>query len=93
MELSEDEKKLLTQYQHLSGSIPSLMNRLVVETVPPAIFVGIGLYTGQLVWFLMLISIMVAYNVQRILRQYKNIEKLRSISKKTIGVVNDSPKT
>ena len=93
MDLTEEERKLLSQYQSLSESMPSLINRLAIEVVPPVVFVGIGLYTGQVIWFLVLITLMVTYNVQRVLRQYKNIIKLRSISKKAIGIYNGNSKT
>ncbi len=89
MALSEDEKELLVKYQNISESMPSLMNRLAIEVAPPAIFVGLGLYTGKVVWFLILIALMVLYNVQRVLRQHKNIVKLRSISNKTIGSTSE----
>jgi hypothetical protein len=93
MELSEKEKELLKQYQSLSDSMPSLANRVAVEVVPPAIFVAMGLFTGQAVWFLVVIALMVVYNVLRVFRQYKNIVKLKSISMKTIGSVGDETKT
>lgn len=93
MEISEEEKELLKQYQSLSDSMPSLANRLAIEVVPPALFVAIGIFTGQVIWFVVVIAFMVIYNVQRVLRQYKNIVKLKSISKKTIGNVSDEPKT
>jgi hypothetical protein len=88
MNLSDDEKKLLEQYQVLSNSNPKFLNRLAVEIIPPIVFVCLGLYTGEIVWFLVLIVIMVTYNVQRGIRQYKNIERLRSISIKIIDTVN-----
>jgi hypothetical protein len=88
MNLSDDEKKLLEQYQVLSNSNPKFLNRLAVEIIPPIVFVCLGLYTGEIVWFLVLIVIMVTYNVQRVIRQYKNIERLRSISIKIIDTVN-----
>jgi hypothetical protein len=93
MDISEEEKQLLKQYQTLSDSMPSLVNRVAIEVVPPFIFVTIGLSTGQVVWFLFVITLMVIYNVQRVLRQYKNIIKLKSISKKAIGSINEEPKT
>ena len=93
MEISEEEKELLRQYQSLSDSMPSLANRVAIEVVPPVIFVVIGLFTGQVIWFLVVITLMVIYNVQRVFRQYKNILKLRSISKKTIGKISEEPKT
>lgn len=88
MSLSDDEKKLLEQYQILSNSNPKFLNRLAVEIIPPIVFVCLGLYTGKIIWFLVLIVLMVTYNVQRVIHQNKNIEKLRSISIKTIGTVN-----
>lgn len=88
MKLSEEERELLKQYQRLSETMPGLINRLAVEIIPPIIFVSIGLYTGKIIWFLTLIMLMVVYNVQRVLRQYKNIVKLRSISVKTIGIIS-----
>ena len=93
MDLTEEEKELLTQYQSLSESMPRLMNRLAVEIVPALIFVGIGLYTGKVIWFLMLVTLMVVYNVQRVLRQYKNIVKLRSIAKKVIDSIDENSNT
>ncbi len=89
MELSEEEKKLLSQYQILSSSIPNFANRIAVEIVPPIIFVGLGLYTGQILWFLILIAMLVFYNLQRVIRQYKNIVRLKSISEKTLGTLEE----
>lgn len=93
MEISEEEKKLLMQYQSLSDSIPNLINRIVIEVVPQALFVVIGLFTGDVIWFLIVIALMVIYNIQRVLRQYKNIVKLKSISKKTLGNISEEPKS
>ena len=93
MEITEEEKELLKQYQTLSDSMPSLANRVAIEVVPPAIFVAIGLVTGQVIWYLVVITLMVVYNVQRVLRQYKNIVKLKSISEKAIGNVGEEKKT
>ena len=90
MKLSREEKELLEQYKTLSDSMSSLTNRVAVEIVPPIVFVAIGLYTGKVFWFIVLISLMVAYNVQRVLRQYKNIEKLRSIAQKAICTTNEN---
>ena len=91
--LTEEERALLKQYQSLSKSIPSLVNRLAVEIVPPIVFIGLWLYTGEALYLVVLIAIMVLYNVQRVLRQYKNIVKLNSISKKTIGEADEKEKT
>lgn len=93
MEISEEEKKLLMQYQSLSDSIPNLINRIVIEVVPPALFVVIGLFTGDVIWFLIVIALMVIYNIQRVLRQYKNIVNLKSISQKTLGNISEEPKS
>lgn len=82
--LSDDEKKLLAQYQVLSDSMPSLANRLAVEIIPAALFVAAGIYTDNIIWFLVLIATMVTYNLQRIIRQQKNITRLKSISQKTL---------
>jgi len=93
MEITKEEKELLKQYQILSDSMPSLANRVAIEVIPPVIFVAIGLVTGQVIWCLVVITLMVVYNVQRVLRQYKNIVKLKSISEKAIGNVSEEPKT
>ncbi|GEM_PF-1915012 len=90
MELSEEERKLLKQYQVLSLSLPSLANRIAIEVIPAIIFVSLGIYTEKIIWFIVLISLMVTYNVQRVVRQYKNIKKLDSISKKVIGKINEN---
>ena len=92
MELSEEEQKLLKQYQTLSTSLPSLANRVAIEVVPAIIFVSLGMYTEKIIWFVVLITLMVTYNVQRVLRQYKNIKKLNSISKKAIGNIDENKK-
>lgn len=92
MDITEKEKELLKQYQTLSDSIPSLVNRVAVEVMPPAFFVAIGLVTGQAIWYLVVITLMVVYNVQRVVRQYRNIVKLKSISEKMIGNVDKEPK-
>ncbi len=88
--LSLEEKELLKQYQTLSSSIPSLVSRLAVEVVPPIIFMVVWFFSGQVLYLIVLIGLMVFYNVQRVLRQYKNIVKLNSISKKTIGIVQEN---
>jgi hypothetical protein len=93
MEFTEEEQKLLKKYQSLSTSVPSLINRVAVEIVPPVIFVTLGIYAGKIIWFIVLILLMVIYNVQRVIRQHKNIEKLNSISKKTIGNIDEGEKT
>ena len=89
MELTEDEKALLAQYQKLSESKPSLLNRLALEVIPPLVFVGVGIYSGKVIWFIALVVMMVFYNIQRVVRQHKNIVKLRAISIKTIGPINE----
>ena len=93
MSLSEEEKTLLKQYQELSVSLPSLTNRIAIEVVPAIIFTAIAIYTGKIIWFIVLIIFMVFYNVQRVVRQYKNIKKLKSISEKTIGNLSENKKT
>lgn len=93
MEFSEEEKKLLKQYQNLPASMTNLVKRLAVEIIPPVIFIFLGLYTGRIVWFIVLIILMVFYNVQRIVRQHNNIKKLNSISLKAIGDHADETKT
>ena len=92
-ELTNEEKELLKQYQTLSASLPSLVNRLAIEIVPPVIFVGVWLYTGSVTYLLLLITLLVTYNVQRVSRQYRNIVKLNSISRKTIGKVSGEKET
>ena len=93
MEFSEKEQKLLKQYQSLSTSMPSLTNRLAVEVIPPIVFVTIGIYTGKIIWFIVLVALMVLYNVQRVIRQHKNITMLNSISKKSIGDIDEESQT
>ena len=88
--LSLEEEALLKQYQTLSSSIPSLISRLAIEVVPPIAFLITWFLTEQVSYLIVLIAFMVFYNVQRVLRQYKNIVKLNSISKKTIGVVQEN---
>jgi len=92
MNMTEEEKDLLRQYQALPDSKLRLANRVAVEVAPPAIFVALGLITGEVIWYVAVIVLMVAYNVQRVLRQYKNIATLRSISKKVVGEVGQGPK-
>ena len=91
-ELTEDEKVLLKQYQTLSTSLPNLANRLAVEVVPAVVFVMMWFFTGNVTPLIILISLMVIYNVQRVLRQHKTYKKLHSISKKSIGDVCDEEK-
>ncbi|MEQ1485298.1 hypothetical protein [Methyloglobulus sp.] len=86
-EFTKEEKELLRQYQKISPKILSLLNRLSVEVIPPIIFIVIWFYTGRVIYLIALIAILVIFNVQRVLRQYKNILLLNSISKKTIGEI------
>lgn len=92
MSLSEEEKQLLKKYQDLSSSLPDLINRLAVEIIPPIIFMAMGIYTGQILWFILVIIIMVSYNVFRVIKQRKYIQNLKSISEKTIGKASDNEK-
>ena len=92
-ELTKKEEDFLRQYQGLSTSIPSLTRRLAIEIIPPIVFVAVWFYTKSTIYLVVLILILVTYNVQRILRQYKNIVKLNSISMKIIGEATDETKT
>jgi hypothetical protein len=92
-ELTNEEKELLRQYQTLSTKLPGLFSRLAVEIIPPIVFVALWAYTGSTSYLITLIAILVMYNVQRVVRQYKNIVKLVSISKKTVGEVSDENKS
>jgi hypothetical protein len=89
MDFSNEEIKLLEQYQKLSVTLPSIINRLAVEILPPMFFIFLGLYSGKVIWFLAVITIMAFFNIQRVLRQFKNIERLMNISKKVLGNIND----
>jgi hypothetical protein len=91
--LTKEEKELLRQYQNLSTSVPSVAGRLAVEVIPAAIFIGAWVYTGHALYLVVFIAALVGYNIQRIVRQYKNLLKLRSISKKTIGEVANEKET
>ena len=91
--LTNEEKELLKQYQTLPISVPSVAGRLAVEVIPAAIFIGVWVYTGHALYLIVIIAALVGYNIQRILRQYGNLAKLRSISKKTIGEVADKKET
>ena len=93
MDLSNEERKLLELYQKLPTSLSSLINRLVVEIVPPVIFIFLGLYTGNVIWFLAIIVTMASFNIHRVLRQFKNIDLLMKISKKVLGEIKDTKKT
>lgn len=85
MEISDQELDLLKKYQVLGAGKGSVANRLAVEIVPPIVFVAIGFYTGSYTWFIVLISAMVFYNVQRVIRQTKAIKLLNSISEKVVA--------
>ena len=87
MNFTEEEKKLLTQYQKLSNSMPTFLNRLAVELIPPAICIAIWLITGQSHWLLIVVVISVAFNVRKVVGQRNNIDILKSISIKAIGEV------
>ena len=86
-EISKEERDLLIQYQSLSKSMPSFSKRLAIEIVPPVIFVAAWSYTNNAIYLIVLILVMVFYNIQRVVRQYKNIASLKSISVKTIGEI------
>ena len=89
MNFTEEETMLLKQYQQFPTGVSSLARRLVVEIVPPIVFVALGLITGRSLWFLALIIMLVGYNIQRIVRQQKSIRLLRQISQKVIGEESD----
>jgi hypothetical protein len=88
-ELTEDEINLLERYQVLSSLMGRIAYRLAIEIIPPVAFVAIWFFTGSVSYLLVLITLMVFYNVQRILRQRKYIMKLNSISIKALGDVHD----
>jgi hypothetical protein len=82
---TEEEKQLLAQYQVLSASAPSLRVRLAAEVIPPLVFIGMWYDSGEVLYLLACIAAMVAYGVLRIVKQYKNIARLTSISGKVLG--------
>lgn len=85
MQLKNEEKQLLEQYKTLSNSTLNIANRLAVEVVPPIVFVAIGIIRDEIIWFLLLITIMVFYNVQRVIRQQRNLKTLKSLSDKLLN--------
>ncbi|MDF2447203.1 MAG: hypothetical protein K0S46_2439 [Moraxellaceae bacterium] len=87
---TEDEKQLLAQYQVLSASVPSLGVRLAAEVIPPLVFIGMWYDSGEVLYLLASITAMVAYGVLRIVKQYKNIARLNSISEKVLGTQPES---
>jgi hypothetical protein len=91
--LTKEEKELLRQYQNLPISVSSVAGRLAAEVIPASIFIGAWVYTGHALYLVVFIAALAGYNIQRILRQYKNLLKLRSISKKTIGEVANEKET
>ena len=82
MNLTQQERALLKKYQSLNSDRATMIGRLAIEILPPVLFVAIGLYTGSITWFLVLITVLVFYNVQRVLRQAKILKLLSAISEK-----------
>lgn len=80
--LSEQEQALLTQYQRQPTGRWYFLNLLVVEIVPPAIFVALWAWTGRELFLLVLIALLVGFNVLRVLRQRRIRALLASISAK-----------
>jgi hypothetical protein len=90
MQLKNEEKQLLEQYKTLSNSTLNIANRLAVEVVPPIVFVVTGIIRDEIIWFLLLITIMVFYNVQRVIRQQRNLTTLKSLSDKLLNEKGDA---
>ena len=87
--LSPQEQTLLTQYQRLPTGRWHFLNQLTVEVVPPAIFVGLWVWTQQELFLLLLIAILVLFNVLRVLRQRRTRALLASIAAKLKATESD----
>ncbi len=87
-DLSEKEINLLKLYQKLSSSKPSKVNRLAVEVVPPIIFTVLGIITGNILFFVLVILLLVIFNVIKVIKQETNINLLKSISVKIVGDIS-----
>lgn len=85
MNLTEEELQLLKQYRLLSTKKLVWLNRLAVEIVPPMVFVGVGIYRDEYIWFVMVVAVLVIFNIMRVVRQPKTLRLLASISKKILN--------
>lgn len=84
-ELSAQEKALLAQYQQLPAGKGRLLHLLAVEIVPPALFVGLWWWSGEVLFLLTLVALLVFFNLLRVLRQRKTRALLASLSSKLLG--------
>lgn len=80
--LSPTEQALLAQYQCLPTGRWHFLNLLAVEIVPPTVFVALWIFTGQELFLLLLIAVLVLFNVLRVLRQRRTRALLASIAGK-----------
>lgn len=81
-QLSQTEQALLAQYQRLPAGRWYFLNLLAVEVVPPTVFVALWIFTGQELFLLLLIAVLVLFNVLRVLRQRRTRALLASIAGK-----------
>jgi len=88
-ELENEEIKLLEKIQKYPMTKFRKINRYAVEIIPPAIFISPAIITGNEIFYILLIIILVIFNVFQIYRQSKIINLYKFISVKILGQINE----
>ena len=82
MNFTEEEWKLIGQFQRLPIGFRKRLNLWAVEIVPPVLFIGIGVYTGRSTYFIGAICVLMLLNIVRLWRQNHTVRVLKSIALK-----------
>ena len=79
MNLTQEEKKLIAQYSRLPISKAQRANIWLVELLPPAILIGLGILRDQAFYLVAAILVLVSFNVLRLYRQESTVRTLRAL--------------
>lgn len=81
-----EERALLQRYQQLSRQRRHWLHRWVVEVVPPLLFVGLWAFTGQVVFLLALLAVLVGFNLLRVWQQQRSVARLGALAARVLAM-------
>ena len=85
---SDSEVALLQRYVRMGAGAGSYVHRLVVELLPPLVFVALWWWTGKTIFLLALIAVQVVFNVARVVAQQRARVQLHGIAHKLLAEQN-----
>jgi len=89
MNLTEEEKKIISQYEKVPTKPMQRIGIWAVELVPPAIMIFIGFYRDKKIYLIAAIGTLVFFNVYRLFRQEKTVRILKSACSKIMASLGE----